>query len=344
MKHKSKPRSKPTNVRATTAKAMKRTIESPAKHKGPATIAYTTQLGTMLLGTIEKALDHKSIASVKGKVDLILTSPPFPLVRKKQYGNETGDEYLKWLEGLAPKLADLLSPKGSLVIELGNAWEKGVPCMSTLTLEALLAFKKAGKLHLCQHVICHNPARLPSPAEWVTVRRIRLKDSFTHVWWMASTEQPKADNKNVLSPYGNDMKRLLRTQSYNAGKRPSGHKISENGFLTNHDGAISANVLEMEEESSMPDALLKFSGATWNSAYREYCKKHKLEEHPARMAPPLAGFFINFLTSPGDLVLDPFGGSNTTGAVAERLKRKWISVEANPDYVKGSHGRFLTDS
>ncbi len=310
----------------------------------PVKLAYRTKRGKMLLGTIEKALDHKTIQSVKGKVDLILTSPPFPLVRKKRYGNESGTEYLTWLESLAPKLADLLSPKGSLVIELGNAWEKGSPSMSTLSLEALIAFKKAGKLHLCQHVICHNPARLPSPAEWVTVRRIRLKDSFTHVWWMARTEYPKADNRAVLSPYGKDMKKLLSTQSYNAGTRPSGHKISENGFLTNHNGAISANVIEAEDSSSLPDALLKFSGATWNKSYREYCKNHSLEAHPARMAPPMAGFFISFLTSKGDLVLDPFGGSNTTGAVAEELGRKWIAVEANADYVKGSQGRFLKTS
>lgn len=307
----------------------------------PVSITYKTEHGKMLNGKIERALDHAAVTAVKGKVDLILTSPPFPLVRKKRYGNETGEEYLTWLEGLAPKLADLLSPKGSLVIELGNAWEKGVPVMSTLSLEALLAFKKSGKLHLCQHAICHNPARLPSPAEWVTVRRIRLKDSFTHVWWMSRTEYPKADNRLVLSPYGKDMQRLLSRKSYNAGKRPSGHVISEEGFLTNHNGAISANVVEVAEDNgSAPEALLTYSGTTWDNRYREYCKEHSLDAHPARMAPALAAFFINFLTDKNDLVFDPFGGSNTTGAVAEELGRRWIAVEANPDYAKGSQGRF----
>jgi DNA modification methylase len=49
---------------------------------------------------------------------------------------------------------------------------------------------------------------------------------------------------------------------------------------------------------------------------------------------------VKFLTEPGDLVLDPFGGSNSTGAVAERLKRRWISIEANDEYVKASRARF----
>lgn len=214
--------------------------------------------------------------------------------------------------------------------------------MSTLSLEALLAFKKSGKLHLCQHVICHNPARLPSPAEWVTVRRIRLKDSFTHVWWMSRTEYPKADNRAVLSPYGKDMQRLLSRKTYNSGKRPSGHVISEAGFLTNHNGAISANVVEVAEgNGSCPEALLTFSGTSWDTRYREYCKENSLEAHPARMAPSLVAFFIKFLTDPNDLVFDPFGGSNTTGAVAEDLGRRWISVEANPDYARGSQGRFI---
>ncbi len=164
-----------------TTKVPVASVVETAQATAPVTIAYKTKMGKMLQGTIENALDHANVLAVKGKVDLILTSPPFPLVRKKRYGNETGEEYLAWLEALAPRLADLLSPKGSLVIELGNAWEKGVPVMSTLSLEALLAFKKSGKLHLFQHVICHNPARLPSPAEWVTVRRIRLKDSLCGV-------------------------------------------------------------------------------------------------------------------------------------------------------------------
>jgi site-specific DNA-methyltransferase (cytosine-N4-specific) len=122
---------------------------------------YCTPNGKMLVGRIEDALDSAALKRVRGKVNLIFTSPPFPLVRKKRYGNETGKQYLQWLESLAPRLCDLLAPNGSIVIEIGNSWEPGMPVMSTLGLEALLAFKKAGKLHLCQHVICHNPARLP---------------------------------------------------------------------------------------------------------------------------------------------------------------------------------------
>lgn len=303
-------------------------------------VAYKTSHGVMLNGRIEEALGHEYMASMKGKVNLIVTSPPFPLVRKKKYGNETGQAYIDWLTALASPLADLLTDDGSIVIEIGNAWEPGAPVMSTLPLEALLEFKKAAGLHLCQHVICHNPARLPSPAMWVNVKRIRLKDSFTHVWWLSKSENPKADNRQVLTPYGEDMKRLLRSQKYNSGRRPSGHKISETGFLTDHGGSIGANVLEFENEAALPEALLKFTGTKWDAAYRGYCERFGIPAHPARMQALLAGFFIRFLSDPEDLVFDPFAGSNTTGSVAELLGRRWIGVEASGEYVQGSRGRF----
>jgi site-specific DNA-methyltransferase (cytosine-N4-specific) len=302
--------------------------------------AYRTARGKMLCGKIEDALTTPSLLSLQGKVNLIITSPPFPLVRKKQYGNSTGAEYLGWLESLAPKLAALLTDDGSIVIEIGNAWEQGRPEMSTLPLEALLAFKKAAELHLCQHVISHNPARLPGPAAWVTVKRVRLKDSYTHVWWLSRTPNPKADNRKVLLPYGKDMQALLRAQSYNAGKRPSGHVISKTGFLHSHGGSISPNVIDLEAAQHVPNSLLRYTGTAWDAKYRKYCVEHGLEPHPARMQTDLIAFFVQFLTDRNDIVVDPFSGSNTTGAVAEKMGRRWVSVEADERYVEGSIGRF----
>lgn len=309
--------------------------------EGPVlTQAYETAMGTMYHSKVETALGSASLNALKGKVNLIVTSPPFPLVRKKKYGNETGEQYLNWLRDLALPLTDLLTEDGSIVIEIGNAWEEGAPVMSTLPLEALLEFKRSAGLHLCQHVICHNPARLPSPAAWVNVKRIRLKDSFTHVWWLSKTKNPKADNRNVLNPYSKDMKKLLTTQKYNAGARPSGHVISETGFLKDHGGSISANVVDFDKEGGTPSSLLSFTGTKWDVNYRDYCKRFNIPAHPARMQATLVAFFVQFLTDPDDLVLDPFAGSNTTGAVSESLGRRWVGVEASSEYIQGSRGRF----
>jgi DNA modification methylase len=290
-------------------------------------VAYRTQLGVMLETRIEDALNEPPLSECVGKVNLVFTSPPFPLVTKKRYGNKTGDEYLEWLSLLAPKLAGLLTPDGSMVIEIGNAWERGRPVMSILPLQALMRFLESAKLHLCQQFIFYNPARLPGPAQWVNVERIRVKDAFTHIWWMARSERPKADNRKVLMPYGADMRKLLKSQSYNAGLRPSGHLIGEETFLRDNGGAIPSNVL-------------RISNTSWNADYLKYCKKTAVKPHPARMPPGIADFFVRFLTDKSDLVVDPFAGSNTTGFVAETLERRWISVESVSEYVRGSRGRF----
>lgn len=288
--------------------------------------AYKTRLGTMYQGTIEDFLEVHG-KKYKGKVQLVFFSPPFPLKRKKQYGNKTGDDYLKWLAGLAPELAKLLTKDGSLVIEVGNAWDPGHPTMSLLPLKSLIEFAETGELKVCQQFICNNPARLPSPIQWVNVERIRVKDSYTHVWWMSKAERPKVRQRSVLKEYSKSMKRLLRTQKYNAGARPSEHVIGETSFLADNGGAI-------------PPSVLEFSNTRSASPYRRYIKARGLKAHPAPMQGALAEWFINFLTDEKDLVLDPFGGSNTTGAAAEQLGRQWISVEPLADYIEGSRGRF----
>ena len=295
--------------------------------------AYWTDLGTMYRGSVEGFLESSHANALRGDVQLIFTSPPFPLNRKKKYGNLIGQEYLDWLGELAEPLGDLLADDGSFVVELGNAWEPGEPVMSTLALEALLKLLKSGGFQLCQQFVVHNPARLPSPAQWVNVERIRVKDAYTNVWWMARSSRPKADNRRILSGYSPAMKRLLKRQKYNAGERPSHHNIGKTSFLTDNGGAIPPNVLEV-------DNLLTISNTHSNDAYRAYCKDRELRLHPARMPPELAAFFIRFLTDEGDLVLDPFGGSNTTGAAAEALGRQWTAIEPREDYIEGSHGRF----
>src|SRR6266581_7506419 len=167
----------------------------------PAIVAYQTRYGRMVRGKAEQILLGDDLKSLQGKVQLIFTSPPFPLNRKKKYGNLKGDKYVKWLADFAPQFRKLLKPNGSIVIELGNAWERGLPVMSTLALRALLRFLAKGNFYLCQQFVCYNPARLPSPAQWVNVKRIRVKDSYTHVWWMAPSEEPLADNRRVLRDY-----------------------------------------------------------------------------------------------------------------------------------------------
>lgn len=289
--------------------------------------SFATNLGAAYNASIEEFLESKVGKSLESKVQLIFTSPPFPLVVPKKYGNKVGDEYLNWIANLAPKLTKLLKKNGSMVIEIGNAWDKGSPTMSTLPLKTLMAVADSANLKICQQLIWHNTAKLPGPATWVNVKRERVTDSFTHIWWYSPSEHPKASNTRVLQPYKDGMKKLLKNKKYNSGMRASGHQISETGFLKKNKGAIPASALMMANTSV-------------DINYSNWCKKKGIAMHPARMPIALADFFIKFLTTPGDLVFDPFGGSCTTGKSAENLKRKWVCSEQNDEYLIGALGRF----
>lgn len=309
-------------------------------------IDHHTNNGSYHIGDSVQLLTGELLDNFKGKVQLILTSPPYPLNNKKSYGNLKGDSYKEWFVGLAKIFSDLLTPDGSIVIEIGNSWEPHRPVQSLLSLESLLGFVKhpEADLRLCQQFICYNPSRLPSPAQWVTVNRIRATDSYTNIWWMAKSDFPKADNRKVLRPYSDSMLRLLKRQNYNKGRRPSEHVVSEDGFLTDHGGSITQNVFEMEaidhaQNVRLPNAF-RLSNTVSNDHFMTTCRERGIVPHPARMPIGLASFFIQFLTDPADIVLDPFAGSNTTGFVAETLSRRWISIEAKSDYAEQARIRL----
>lgn len=309
---------------------------------------YSSKLGRLIHGNfIEISTENNKIADLKGKVNLIITSPPFPLNKKKKYGNKTGDDYLEWFVSLAPIFSELLAEDGSLVIEIGNAWEPERPIQSLLHLECLFSLVKhpSAGLRLIQEFICYNPSKLPSPAQWVTVNRLRTVDSYTHVWWLAKSDYPKADNSKVLRPYSKSMLNLLKTQKYNSGKRPSQHDISKKGFLKSNGGSIAHNFFELEQldsnrETRLPHNVLSFSNTNSNDYFLTACRKNNMVPHPARMSGGLVNFFIEFLTVESDLILDPFSGSNTTGYCAEVLQRKWISFEIKEDYIQQAITRF----
>lgn len=318
------------------------------KNKFPnvASKVFERNKGALYLGDSLELLKNRSFHNLNGRINLIITSPPYPLNQKKSYGNKTGDEYLQWIKELTPLLAEKLADNGSLVIELGNSWEPNRPVQSLLALKALMSIAESEGtgLRLIQEFVCYNPSRLPSPAQWVTVNPLRTVDSYTHVWWFAKTDYPKADNRKVLRPYSKAMKNLLKKGSYNAGKRPSEHSIGEKSFLNDRGGAISHNLFELEsidniKEPRLPNAF-SFSNSASNDFFHRECKNRNLIVHPARMPIGLVSFFIQYLTDEGDLVLDPFAGSNTTGFAAELLNRNWISIELQESYIEQSKIRF----
>jgi site-specific DNA-methyltransferase (cytosine-N4-specific) len=282
---------------------------------------HKTSFGEVLWGDSRSYL----FGAAEASVNLIMTSPPFGLVRKKSYGNEDADQYCEWFRPFAEGFRRVLKDDGSLVIDIGGAWIPGQPTRSLYHFKLLIMLVEEFGFHLCQEHYCWNPAKLPTPAEWVNVRRVRVKDAVNCVWWLSKTPFPKANNRRVLQPYSKSMRDLLKN-GYVAKLRPSGHDISEK-FQIDNGGAVPPNLLAIANTES-------------TSRYQEHCRDNNIPIHPARFPAQLPEYFIRMLTDPGDLVLDPFAGSCVTGAVAEATKRKWVCCELSEEYLQGAVARF----
>jgi len=283
---------------------------------------HSTRLGEIWLGdslvTLERRVDP-------GSVDLIVTSPPFGLVRKKEYGNADAHEYLAWFSPFARQFRRVIKNTGSLVIDIGGAWIPGQPTRSLYHYKLLVMLCEEFGFHLAQDFFWWNPSKLPTPAEWVNIRRVRVKDAVDCVWWLSKTPWPKASNRRVLVPYSESMLELLRN-GYQAKLRPSGHDISTK-FSRDNGAAIPPNLIAIANTES-------------NSHYLRFCREHGLRPNPARFPADLPEYFVRMLTDKGDLVVDPFAGSCVTGEVAERLGRRWLCGEVVEEYLRGAIARF----
>ena len=161
-----------------------------------------------------------------------------------------------------------------------------------------------------------------------------MKDAVEYVWWFSKTPWPKANNRRVLKPYSADMIRLNK-RGVRATVRPSGHNITSDFDKISAGGSIPPNVFE-----DVPSDFLKVGNNAANDLYTTRCKEAGIKIHPARFPAALPEFFVKLLTDEGDLVVDPFGGSNTTGGVAETLARRWIVIDDVPEYLEASKFRF----
>lgn len=326
---------------------------------------FITELGEAYLADTKDLIKFIPDESI----DLIMTSPPFALVRKKSYGNEDEQEYIQWfIENFAYEFKRILKPTGSLVIDIGGAYKPKRPVRSLYHFELLTELCNGNPgFNLAQEFYWYNPSKMPSPIQWVNIEKMRVKDSVNPIWWLSKTDRPKSNNKNVLVPYKASMRRLLKN-GYNSGRRPSQHVISEKSWQKDNRGAIPPNFLGYNGETDFvkyinnvyeeylekfeeyllqklsedfSDNVLEIANTSSTDRYLTACKHLGLNTHPARFPVDLPEFFIKFLTDENDIVFDPFGGSCVTAEAAEKLKRRWITSEITEEYLKGAKYRFF---
>lgn len=290
---------------------------------GVCIVIYETPNGQMLWAEAETAIGVLEEQSVQ----LLFTSPPYPLMKPRRYGNRNGDDYLEWLCRFFTDARRVLDPGGSLVINLMDMQSApGMPTLSLYKEKLLLHLVEQAGYHLIQNFYWHSPCKMAT-GHWVTVRRERITPSVENLFWLSPTPRPRTYQKQVLQPYGPEMRRYLAKGGCRRAVRPSGQGSALVSHAVDHGGSIPKN-------------LLTFTNSAGNTRYHRFCRERGLPIHPATMPEGVAEFCIKFLTAPRDLVFDPFGGSNVTGATAERLDRAWVTSEKALAYIRGSAGRL----
>lgn len=215
---------------------------------------YNSDLGAAFQGDSRELLKQLP----NNSIDLIVTSPPFALQHKKEYGNEDQEGYNDWFMEFMPEIRRVLQPHGSFVVEIGGAFKKGIPERSDYQFKLLsrLVDEDEGAMHLAQDFYWYNPAKLPNPTEWVNIRKIRVTDAVTHIWWLTpkinkdsaveegESPHPEASNQRVLQEYSDSQKQLLKSGDFNDGERSSGWNIDSEAFANGNEGSIPDNLIK----------------------------------------------------------------------------------------------------
>jgi hypothetical protein len=209
--------------------------------------AYFTSEGAAYIGDSRELLEELP----DGSVNLVLTSPPFALQRKKEYGNLDQHEYVDWFLEFARVVRRKLRDDGSFIVDFGGAYMKGAPARSLYNFRVLIRMVDELGFFLAEDFYWFNPSKLPSPIEWVNKRKLRAKDAINTVWWFSKTPWPKADVTNVLAPYSDRMKKLIEDPDkfYTPKVRPSGHDIGR-AFAKDNGGAIPSNLIQIPNSES----------------------------------------------------------------------------------------------
>lgn len=292
-----------------------------------AVIGFSTNLGIAILGWCDTVF-----AKLDSPIHLVVTSPPYPLAKARGYGNPKEHEYVDWIcKTIEPIVKNLVSG-GSICLNVGNdIFIKGSPARSIYKERLVIALHERLGLYKMDEIIWHNPSKPPGPVEWASKKRVQLNVSFEPVIWLTNDpSKVRSDNRRVLLPHTEKHLKFVREGGV---KQPNScsdgaYTLRAGSYGHETPGRIPRNVLTIGH--SCKDQL----------AYKRAAKENGIPSHGAAMPLKLASFLIEFLTAPGEVVVDPFAGSFTTAKAAELLGRRWIATERIAEYVIGSAFRF----
>ncbi len=235
-------------------------------------------------------------------VDLIFTSPPYADQRKQTYGGFHPDDYVEWFLPISQQLLRVLKPTGTFVLNIKEKVVNGE--RSTYVMELILEMRKQGWFWT-EEFIWHK--KNCYPGKWPN----RFRDSWERLIQFNKSKQFYMNQQAVMVPMGDWSKTRLKNLS-------EIDKVRDESKVGSGFGKNISNWLD--REMAYPTNVLHLATECNN------------KKHSAAFPEGLPEWFIKLFTNEGDTVLDPFMGSGTTNAVAQRMRRNSIGIEIMAEY------------
>lgn len=294
-----------------------------------ALLAFSTDLGLAIWGSCEDVFSR-----LDTPIALCLSSPPYMLRRARAYGNPANSEseYVDFICRVLEPIVKNLMAGGVVCLNISNdIFLPGIPARSLYRERLVLALCDRLGLSKLDEVIWHNPSKPPSPIQWASIQRVQLNSAWEPVYLFTNDPRcARPDNRRVLEPHTERHLKLMQTGGENrrASFADGAYRIKPGDYAGVTPGRIPRNVLTRGHR------------CTDQEQYKIAARSLGLPVHGAVMPLSAARFFVDYLTLPDDLVVDPFGGSFTTAKAAELSGRRWLSTECMLEYARGAAERF----
>ncbi len=247
-------------------------------------------------------------------VDLIVTSPPYADQRATTYGGLKPNEYVEWFIPIGAELFRVLKDDGTFVLNIKEKTVGGE--RHTYVIELILEMRKLG-WRWTEEFIWNKKNSFPG--KWPN----RFRDGWERLLQFNKKKQFNMYQDAVRVPVGDWAKTRLKNLS-DTDKRRDDSKVGS-GFGKNVSSWVG-------RETVYPNNVLTLATESSN------------KEHSAVFPVGLPTWFIKLFTQPGDVVLDPFLGSGTTGVAAMRLDRNSIGIEILGEYVELAKKRIAEEA
>jgi len=272
-------------------------------------------------------------------VNLLFSSPPYPIVSGRGYGKFSESEVIELIINCATDWHRALKDDGSMVLNFKDVWlpkaQTGGVVRSLYQEKLLIALAEDAKFFFADRMFWQNPSHSPE-SPFVTIQRVRCNQDVENLLWLSKTPNPKANNRNVAAEAKQStIDTYRRRHNRGVGKTLTGPSGQNNCFEEQQIAVANGETLKV-----IPRNLIVASNADTHTAQKRRLAEAGLSRHDAAMPIALADHMIKFLTDKGDTVYDPFHGSGTTGLAAERLERRWIGSDRSLSHLVGSSFRF----